>query len=144
MIILCTIPLGMIGITTGLIIANSIFGFFTILALVSLAGIIINNAIVLLDRIKIEMDETGLDERTAVFEACQQRLRPILLTTATTVGGMLPLWISHDPMFETMAVSIVFGLIFATVLTLVFVPVMYSLLYRVSFKDWHYEPVVPP
>ncbi|MCP3851091.1 MAG: efflux RND transporter permease subunit, partial [Gammaproteobacteria bacterium] len=60
LIILCTIPLGMIGITMGLIIANSIFGFFTILALVSLAGIIINNAIVLLDRIKIETDENGL------------------------------------------------------------------------------------
>ncbi len=138
-IILCTIPLGMIGITMGLIIANSIFGFFTILALVSLAGIIINNAIVLLDRIKIETDENGLDERAAIFEACQQRLRPILLTTTTTVGGMLPLWISHDPMFETMAVSIIFGLIFATILTLVFVPVMYSIFFGVSFKGWDFK-----
>ncbi|MBC2715972.1 MAG: efflux RND transporter permease subunit [Desulfobacteraceae bacterium] len=134
-IILLTIPLGLIGISAGLIIANSIFGFFTLLALVSLAGIIINNAIVLLDRIRIEITENGLLAKQAIYEACQQRLRPIVLTTATTVGGMLPLWLSHDPMFETMAVSIIFGLMFATILTLVFVPVMYSLLFRVSFKD---------
>lgn len=131
MIILMTIPLGLVGITAGLIIARSIFGFFTILALVSLSGIIINNAIVLLDRIRIEITENGLSAQNAIYEACQQRLRPILLTTATTVGGMLPLWLSHDPMFETMAVSMIFGLMFATILTLVFVPVMYSLLFKV-------------
>ena len=133
-IIILTIPLGLIGVTPGLLIANTIFGFFTILGIVSLSGIIINNAIVLLDRIKIEIDENGLTEQEAIYEASQQRLRPILLTTATTIGGMLPLWLSHDPMFETMAVSIIFGLLFATVLTLVFVLVMYSILFRVSHK----------
>ncbi|WP_324171570.1 efflux RND transporter permease subunit [Sulfurimonas sp.] len=138
-IVLLTIPLGMIGVTSGLIIAKTTFGFFTILGIVALAGIIINNAIVLLDRIKIEIEENELTPQNAIFEAAQQRLRPILLTTATTVGGMLPLWISHDPMFETMAVAIIFGLLFATVLTLVFVPIMYSLLFRVSFKDWRYK-----
>ncbi len=131
-IILMTIPLGMIGITFGLIVANSIFGFFTILGLISLSGIIINNAIVLIDRINIEL-ENGRQPSDAVVEACQQRLRPILLTTATTVGGMLPLWISHDPMFETMAVTIIFGLLFATLLTLVIVPVLYSIFFRVKF-----------
>ncbi len=133
-IILLTILLGLIGVTPGLLIANTIFGFFTILGVVSLSGIIINNAIVLLDRIKIEIEENGLSEQSAIYEACQQRLRPILLTTATTIGGMLPLWLSHDPMFETMAVAIIFGLLFATILTLVFVPVLYSILFRVSFK----------
>lgn len=137
-IILLTIPLGMIGVTPGLIMAETIFGFFTLLGVVSLSGIIINNAIVLLDRIKIEIEENGLNSTDAIFEACQQRLRPILLTTATTLGGMLPLWLSHDPMFETMAVAIIFGLLFATVLTLVFVPVLYTILFRVSFKEWKY------
>ncbi len=132
-IILCTIPLGMIGITLGLIVAKTIFGFMTILGIVSLSGIIINNAIVLIDRINIEREENGLSPTHAVIEACQQRLRPILLTTATTIGGMLPLWISHDPMFETMAVSIIFGLLFATLLTLVIVPVLYSIFFRVKF-----------
>ena len=58
------------------------------------------------------MTDFGRTAQEAIYESCQQRLRPILLTTATTMGGMLPLWLSHDPMFETMAVSIIFGLAF--------------------------------
>lgn len=138
-IVIMTIPLGLIGAIAGLIIAKTSFGFFTILGIVALAGILINNGIVLLDRIRIEIEENGHTPQRAIFEAAQQRLRPILLTTATTVGGMLPLWISHDPMFETMAVAIIFGLLFATILTLVFVPVMYSILFQVSFRDWQYK-----
>ena len=139
LIILSTIPLGLIGITIGLLVARSVFGFFTILGLISLSGIIINNAIVLIDRIKIESEDNGIAIDRAIIEACQQRLRPILLTTATTVGGMLPLWISHDPMFETMAVSIIFGLMFATLLTLAVVPVLYSIFFRVSYKTFEYK-----
>ena len=132
-IILTTIPLGMIGVTVGLIVANSIFGFMTILGVISLAGIIINNAIVLIDRIQIEIEE-GKELHFAIIDAAKQRMRPILVTTATTIGGMLPLWISHDPMFETLAIAVIFGLAFATVITLLFVPVLYSILYRVKFK----------
>jgi len=137
LIILTTIPLGIIGVTIGLLVANSVFGFFTILGIISLSGIIINNAIVLIDRIEIELTN-GRDDMDAIIIATHQRLRPILLTTATTIGGMLPLWISQDPMFETMAVSIIFGLTFATLLTLVLVPVLYSLFYRVNFMDYQY------
>lgn len=133
-IILLTIPLGLIGVTIGLLLANSIFGFMTILGIISLAGIIINNAIVLIDRINIELEQNGRTPADAVIEACQQRLRPIILTTCTTVGGMLPLWISHDPMFETMAITIIFGLLFATLLTLIIVPVLYSVFFGVKFK----------
>ena len=103
----------------------------TLLGVISLAGIVINNAIVLIDRIRIEIDENGLDPHRAVIEAAQRRLRPILLTTATTVGGLLPLWFGGDPLFVSMAVSILFGLVFATVLTLGFVPALYCLLFRV-------------
>ena len=130
-IILTTIPLGMIGVTVGLIVADSIFGFMTILGVISLAGIVINNAIVLIDRIQIEL-EGGKEIAIAILDAAKQRMRPILLTTATTIGGMLPLWISHDPMFETLAIAIIFGLAFATIITLLFVPVLYSILYRVQ------------
>jgi len=137
LIILTTIPLGLIGVTIGLIIADSVFGFFTLLGIISLSGIIINNAIVLIDCIQIEL-ENGRNELQAIIIATHQRLRPILLTTATTIGGMLPLWLSHDPMFETMAVSIIFGLAFATLLTLVLVPVLYSLFFRVDFKHYEY------
>ena len=132
-IILTTIPLGLIGVTFGLLIANSTFGFFTILGLISLSGIIINNAIVLLDRIEIETRDFGRTDAEAIMHAAQQRLRPILLTTATTVLGMTPLLWGGTAMFKPMAITIIFGLAFATALTLLVVPVLYALLFRVSF-----------
>ena len=137
-IILMTIPLGIIGVVVGLIVAKSYFGFMTLLGIISLAGIVINNAIVLLDRIKIETDDHGLEPNRAIIEAAQRRLRPILLTTLTTVGGLLPLWLGGGPMWEPMAISIIFGLVFATALTLGVVPVLYTLLFRVKFKEFQY------
>jgi multidrug efflux pump subunit AcrB len=133
LIILMTIPLSIIGVVFGLLVANSYFGFMTLLGIISLAGIVINNAIVLLDRIRIEQAENGLAADRAIIEAAQQRLRPILLTTATTVGGLIPLWLGGGPMWEPMAIAIIFGLLFATVLTLGVIPVLYSLLFRVRF-----------
>lgn len=133
LIILMTIPLALIGVVFGLLVARSYFGFMTLLGLISLAGIVINNAIVLLDRIRIEIDENGRPPNTAVLEAAQQRLRPILLTTATTVGGLVPLWLGGGPMWEPMAIAIIFGLLFATLLTLGVVPVLYSLLFKVRY-----------
>ncbi len=134
LIIGLTIPLGLIGVVVGLLVTGESFGFMTMLGVISLAGIVINNAIVLIDRIRIEVDENGLDPPRAVLEAAQRRLRPILLTTATTAGGLLPLWFGGDPLFVSMAVAILFGLVFATVLTLGFVPALYSLLYRVRHR----------
>ena len=132
-IVLVTIPLGLIGITAGLLIAQSVFGFFTFLGLISLAGIVINNAIVLLDRVKLEIEENGLAPADAVVSAAVQRARPILLTTATTIGGMIPLWLGGGPMFEPMAVAILFGLLFATFITLLLVPVLYSALFGLRY-----------
>ena len=114
---------------------DTYFGFFTLLGVISLAGIVINNAIVLLDRIKLEIVENGLSEKDAIIEAAQQRTRPILLTTATTIGGMLPLWLGGGEMFSTMAIAILFGLLFATVITLLLVPVLYSLFFRIRFVE---------
>ena len=133
-IIVLTIPLGFIGVVAGLLVTGQSFGFMTLLGVISLAGIVINNAIVLIDRIRIEIDENGLEPGPAVLEAAQRRLRPIMLTTATTVGGLLPLWFGGDPLFVSMAVAILFGLVFATVLTLGFVPALYCLLFRVRYR----------
>ena len=133
-IILSTIPLGLIGVTFGLLVANSAFGFFTILGLIALCGIIINNAIVLLDRIAIEIRDFGRGQEDAIMNACQQRMRPILLTTATTVLGMMPLLWGGTAMFKPMAITIIFGLTFATALTLLVVPVLYAMFFRVSFS----------
>jgi len=132
-IILATIPLGLIGVVLGLHLFRSYFGFMTLLGIVSLSGIVINNAIVLIDRIKIEIEENGLDPRSAVIEAAQRRLRPILLTTVTTIGGLIPLYLRGGAMWEPMAVAIMCGLAFATLLTLGVVPVLYSLFFRVRY-----------
>jgi multidrug efflux pump subunit AcrB len=137
-IVLLTIPLGLIGVVFGLLIARSYFGFMTLLGVFALAGIVINNAIVLLDRIRIEIDQNGLEPRRAIVEAAQRRLRPILLTTATTIGGLLPLWWGGGPMFKPMAIAIMFGLLFATILTLGIVPVLYAIFFRVKFKGFSY------
>lgn len=134
-IVLLTIPLGLIGATIGLLVGQSSFGFFTILGIISLSGIIINNAIVLLDRIQLEED-AGRDRPSAVVEAAIQRFRPILLTTATTVLGMTPLIWGGGPMFRPMAITIIGGLAFATLLTLVVVPVLFVLFFRVSYSSY--------
>jgi multidrug efflux pump subunit AcrB len=138
LIILITIPMGLIGVVIGLLVMRSYFGFMTLLGVISLAGIVINNAIVLLDRIQIEIEENGLTPQRAVVESAQRRMRPILLTTVTTLGGLIPLYLGGGPMYEPMAVAIMFGLVFATALTLGLVPVLYSLFFRVSFKDFSY------
>ena len=132
-IVLSTIPLGLIGVAMGLIITRSYFGFMGFLGIISLSGIVINNAIVLLDRIKIEQDELGKAPLEAIVAAAQQRFRPILLTTATTSLGLIPLWLSGGVMWEPMAIAILFGLLFATVITLLFVPVLYKLFYRIRY-----------
>jgi len=139
LIILLTIPLSLIGVTVGLLVTGSYIGFMTLLGIISLAGVVINNAILLIDRIKIEIEDNGRTPAEAVIASAQQRLRPILLTTCTTVGGLLPLWLGGGVMFEPMAIAIVFGLIFATALTLGVVPVLYSILFRVDFRSFVYE-----
>ena len=130
-IILATIPLGLIGVTAGLLIGKSFFGFMTLLGIISLAGIVINNAIVLLERIQLEINELGLVPYEAIISAAQKRFRPILLTTATTVLGLLPLYFGGGEMWEPMAIAIMAGLLFSTLLTLGVVPVLYALLFRV-------------
>ncbi|MEM7294016.1 MAG: efflux RND transporter permease subunit, partial [Pseudomonadota bacterium] len=131
-IILMTIPLAMIGVVIGLLVARSFFGFMTFLGVISLAGIVINNAIVLLERIKQEIDAGVLSPADAIVEAAQRRLRPILLTTATTVLGLLPLYFGGGEMWEPMAVTIIAGLLFSTILTLGVVPVIYAMLFRIK------------
>jgi multidrug efflux pump len=131
LIILTAIPLGIIGVSFGLFITNSYFGFMTLLGIISLSGIVINNAIVLLERIKTE-EQNGFNSYDAIIEASLSRLRPIVLTTLTTVLGLVPLWYSGGVMWEPMAISIIFGLMISTMFTLGFVPVLYALFFKVK------------
>ncbi|GEA13540.1 efflux RND transporter permease subunit [Alteromonas sp. KUL49] len=131
-IILLTIPLGLIGVVVGLLAGQSFFGFMTLLGIVSLAGIVINNAIVLLERIKIEHEDNGLSHFEAIVVAAKMRARPILLTTATTVFGLIPLYLGGGEMWEPMALAIIGGLLISTLLTLCVIPVIYALLFGVK------------
>tara|TARA_R100001377_G_scaffold21441_1_gene11336 strand:+ start:232 stop:3309 length:3078 start_codon:yes stop_codon:yes gene_type:complete len=130
-VITLTIPLSFIGAVLGLFIMQAPFGFMVTLGLYSLAGIIINNAIVLIDRIKIET-ASGKSDYQAVVDACLTRLRPIAMTTITTVMGLLPLIIGKDPLFYGMANVIAFGLGIGTILTLAVVPALYCGFYRIT------------
>jgi len=130
-IILVTIPLGLIGVIYGLLIANSFFGFMTLLGIISLAGIVINNAIVLLETMKVELLNVQQSAIKNIINAAQKRLRPILLTTATTVLGLIPLYLGGGEMWEPLAVSIMAGLLFSTLLTLIVVPLLYVVLFDV-------------
>ena len=129
-IILSTIPLGLIGIVAGLLLTGSFFSFTAFLGVISLAGIVINNAIVLIDRIDVELLDESRPPLTSLIHAANERFRPILLTTFTTSLGLIPLWIGGGDMWRPMAIGIIFGLLFATVITLVFVPIMYMMFYK--------------
>ena len=125
---LLTIPLILIGIPYGLLLTGQPLSFFGTLGIISLAGIIINNAIVLIDQIDIERSTQEL--RAAIVVAAQKRLRPILLTSATTILGLMPMAVTGGPLWKPMAVLMISGLALASVLTLFFVPAGYFLLFR--------------
>lgn len=137
--VILTIPLGIIGVVIGLLVFDEAFGFMPFLGVISLAGIVINNAIVLIDRMEIEQNNLGRSEQDAVIAACLQRFRPILLATFTTVLGLIPLYVSGGEMWEGMAISIMVGLLFGTIITLLFVPSLYSVLFKVSYKDYEFN-----
>jgi multidrug efflux pump subunit AcrB len=122
------VPLSIIGVTAGLLLFDQPFGFMALLGVMSLAGMLIKNAIVLLDEIDTQMrsDKGAL---SAILDSGASRLIPVSMAALTTILGMVPLL--TDAFFVSMAVTIMFGLGFATVLTLVVVPVLYAIFYRV-------------
>jgi len=132
-VIVATVPLILIGGVIGLIVMGGSYGFMVLLGFFSLAGILINNGIVLVDRIQQER-ALGREPLDAVATACLARLRPILITTVTTVAGLIPLIISGGALFYSMACVIAFGLVVATFITLGFVPALYSLLFRIPIR----------
>ncbi|MCF2874725.1 MULTISPECIES: efflux RND transporter permease subunit [unclassified Tenacibaculum] len=136
--VVLTIPLGVIGVVVGLLTFQEPFGFMPFLGVISLAGIVINNAIVLIDRMEVEQG-LGKNNQDAVIAACLQRFRPILLATFTTVLGLIPLYLSGGEMWEGMAVSIMIGLLFGTVITLLFIPSLYSALFKVNYKNYEFN-----
>ena len=131
LIVLLTIPLTIIGVGIGLRLMNADFGFLVILGLLALAGIIVNNAIVLIDRIDIERRAGNQSDWDAVVSACVRRLRPILMTTITTIVGLMPLILGQDVLFYGMAVIMAYGLAIGTILTLGVAPALYCLFFGI-------------
>ena len=126
-IIWLCVPLALIGVSLGLLLTRQPFGFMALLGLLSLTGMLIKNAIVLIDQIGIETD-TGKTIYQAIVDSGVSRLIPVMMAAATTILGMAPLL--QDAFFISMAVTIMFGLGFATVLTLIVVPVLYAIFFR--------------
>lgn len=124
-VIWTTVPLSIVGVTFGLLVTQQAFSFMALLGILSLSGMLIKNGIVLLEQIKTEED-AGKSGYSALIDASIKRVRPVAMAALTTILGMIPLL--FDEFFASMAVTIMFGLGFATILTLIVVPVMYSLL----------------
>ena len=131
-VIWLTVPLALIGVTFGLLITRQPFGFMALLGFLSLSGMLIKNAIVLIDQMDLEIRE-GKDRFQAIMDSGVSRLRPVAMAALTTAMGMLPLF--TDAFFVAMAVTIVFGLMVATVLTMVVVPVLYAIFFRIPFPQ---------
>jgi multidrug efflux pump subunit AcrB len=128
LVILLTIPFAVIGITLGLLTFDVPFGFVALLGAMSLVGMMIKNAIVLLDEVNINLAERGMTRYDAVIHAALSRLNPVVLAAATTVLGVIPLL--KDAFWIGLAVTVMAGLTFGTILTMILVPTLYATLYR--------------
>lgn len=125
LVIWTTVPLSIIGVTLGLLVTQQAFSFMALLGILSLTGMLIKNGIVLLEQVNTE-EQSGKAAHQALVDASISRVRPVSMAAITTILGMIPLL--FDEFFASMAVTIMFGLGFATLLTLIVVPVMYSLI----------------
>jgi HAE1 family hydrophobic/amphiphilic exporter-1 len=137
LVILCTVPLSIIGVVTGLLLTRLTFSFMAFVGVIALVGIVVNDGIVLIDFIN-QRRRRGVDLITAILDAGPRRLRPVILTTATTIGGLLPITLNlggGGSFWAPLGTSIIFGLLFATILTLVVIPSLYSIFERKAYKE---------
>ncbi len=132
LIIFLTVPLAIVGVTVGLLATGQPFGFMALLGFLSLTGILIKNAVVLIDQIVIEIEE-GKEVSAAIVDSAVSRMRPVTMGAFTTILGMIPLL--KDTFFVAMAVTMMSGLAFATAMTLIAVPVLYAIFYRVPYRE---------
>jgi multidrug efflux pump subunit AcrB len=133
-IIMLTMPLVIVGAVVGMFVMQADFGFMVLLGLLALAGSIVNNGIVMIDKIE-ENQRDGQTPYDAVVNSAISRFRPILLSVATTMLGFLPLIINHDPLFYGMACVMFFGLGIGSMFTLNYVPALYSLFFGIKAPE---------
>ncbi|WP_407537034.1 efflux RND transporter permease subunit [Cetobacterium somerae] len=137
--IMLVIPLSILGVAIGLLLTNTDLGFMAMIGIIALAGVVLNHAIILVDKMTIEKDDLGRSDQDAVVFGCQSRLRPIFLTVATTLVGLLPLYFFGGPLFQPVAVVLIFGLVTDTFLALGVIPVIYALFYKIDFANYAYD-----
>lgn len=130
LILLC-LPLALIGVVAGMLLAGKEFGFVAIVGALGLVGMMIKNGVVLVDEVNIQI-RSGKEPFLALLDASSSRLRPVLLAAMTTILGMIPL--VNDDMFGALAVTIMGGLFIGTIITLVILPVLYALFYRIRYR----------
>ena len=128
LIIWLTVPFSLIGVVIGLLVMDLPFGFVSLLGFLSLSGMLIKNAIVLIDEITLENEENNIPLNEAIYASGLNRLRAVAMAALTTALGMIPL--VFDPFFASMAVVIIFGLMVATFLTMILVPVFYAIFFK--------------
>jgi len=136
-VIMFTIPLALIGVVLALLISGKPISLAVLIGFIMLGGIAVNNGIVMVDYIN-QLKRKGLDKKQAILEACSVRLRPVLITAFTTILGMMPMALSTSSgaeMRAPMAITVIGGLVATTFLTLFVIPVIYSLVERVRFKE---------
>ncbi|EGH29363.1 RND superfamily protein, partial [Pseudomonas syringae pv. japonica str. M301072] len=134
LIVVSSVPFVLIGVALALVLTGYPFGFMATFGLLSLAGIIVNNAVLLLERIEAEREQ-GLAVRDAVVNAAIKRLRPIVMTKLTCIIGLVPLMLFAGPLWEGMAITIMGGLALGTLVTLGLIPILYALLFD-RFERW--------
>lgn len=137
--IMLVIPLSVLGVAIGLLVTGTDLGFMAMIGLIALSGVVLNHAIILVDKMTIEKEDMDRNDADAIIFGCQSRLRPIFLTVATTLVGLMPLYLFGGPLFQPVAVVLISGLLLDTVLALVVIPVIYALFFKVDFKDYKYD-----
>ena len=131
-IIFCTIPLVFVGVVAVMLLTGKMFNFVAIVGTLGLIGMIIKNGIVLMDEITLQISQ-GVEPVTALIDSSQSRLRPVMMASLTTILGMIPLL--PDAMFGSLAASIMGGLLFGTLITLLFIPILYALFFHIKKTD---------
>src|SRR5699024_1420600 len=132
MVIMSCIPLILIGVVFGMLLSGKEFGFVAIVGILGLIGMMIKNGVVLMEEIEDQLS-TGKDPMQALLDSSSVRFRPVMMASVTTILGMIPLL--SDALFGSLAVTIMGGLLVGTVITLVFIPVLYALFFPIEKED---------
>jgi multidrug efflux pump subunit AcrB len=132
LIIFCCLPMILVGVVAVMLLTGKTFNFVAIVGTLGLIGMLIKNGIVLMDEITLQL-RSGKEPIAALIDSSQSRLRPVMMASLTTILGMIPLL--TDAMFGSLAASIMGGLLFSTLITLLFIPILYALFFKIEVRE---------